>query len=341
MQVKHFPIKDKNTIKLLYFSDTHYNATSPKNRKDNLLETSLLKTNEILKVSRDENVDAVIHGGDFFEKPDVTDLVAGRVAEIIKSFEVPFFVVPGGHDLYGNNIETVQRTKIGLFAQSGLVELLSHFSNEYVIMENNKLSVQLTGTASHFGIDYENIDKDYILNYKNADFAVHTIHGMLMSKPFMPGTPFVLIDDILDTKADITLAGHYHLGFDPVYKNNKWFINSGAVVRKQNEIKEIERTPQITIVEISAEDGIKHKTVPLKTAQPGNEILDRAEIIKRQNREIKTESFLNMLNQTQNLRTPNIRTIINEIASNKNLSPKVIETALDRISKMQEMIERR
>ena len=32
------------------------------------------------------------------------------------------------------------------------------------------------------------------------------VHGMLLNKPFIKGIPYTFIDDIKDTKADITLS---------------------------------------------------------------------------------------------------------------------------------------
>jgi exonuclease SbcC len=329
---------DREDIKFLYFTDTHYNATSPRNRKDNLLETSLEKTKEILDLIKGENADFVVHGGDFFQKADVTDLVAGRVAQLIKTIQVPFFVVPGNHDLFGNNIESIYRTKLGFFAKAGLVELLIHPSQESVIIRNSNLSVQLTGTASHYGIDYENMENDYILTYKNADFAVHVVHGMLVPKPFIPGVPSVLIDDILDTRADITLAGHYHIGFDPVQKNGKTFINCGSVVRRTNDLKEMSRTPQVLLVTLKKSGDIRYSFIQLKRARPGDEVLDRSEILRKQHHAAVKQNFVAQIRKTQNIQSLNIGTIVRELAQNKSLPQGIVKEALDRISKIQELM---
>lgn len=330
---------NKDFIKFMYITDTHFNATTPKNRKDNLLETGLYKLDEAVEIANNNEVDFVLHGGDFFEKPDVTDLVAGRVAKRIRKFKMPVMVVPGGHDLFGNNIESIKRTKLGFFNQSGLVKLLIHPDKDNIIVKNKNLSVQLTGTASHYGIDNENIDEDYVLKYKNADFAIHTIHGMLMPKPFIPNTPTVLIDDIIDTKADLTLAGHYHIGFDPVNINGKLFCNCGAMVRKKNDIKEMNRMPKVVIITISKAKGIEMQFIELKTAKPGDEVLDRTEIEKRQQRAIKVQGFLGQIKQAQNIKTLNINTIVQEISKNKKLPQEVVKLSLDRVSKIQELLE--
>lgn len=338
MQEKRFYV-DKDSIRFLYLTDTHYNATSPASRKDDLLEASLLKTQEVLEIARKEKADVVLHGGDFFQRPDVTDLVAGRVAGIIKEFNMPFFVVPGGHDIYGNNIETIYRTKLGLLAKAGLVELLIHPQKEYVLFAGKGITVQVTGTASHFGMDVEGIEDDYVLQYKNADYAVHIVHGMLVPYPFIPHIPSVLIDSIVHTKADITLAGHYHIGFAPVEKNGRLFINCGALVRRTNDLKEINRIPQVVLIEFSAK-GISYRMIPLKTALPGEEVLDRNALLQRQEREVKVQSFLGQIKTTQGMQAVNIQEIIEMLSKNKNLPSKVVQVALERISKMQSLIDK-
>lgn len=330
--------EDKNIVRFLFFTDTHYNATSPRNRLDNLLETSLEKTREIIDLACQYKVDFMVHGGDFFEKPDVTDLVAGRVASVIKNIPVPFFVVPGGHDLYGNNIETVGRTKIGLLSQAGLVNLLTHPLREAVIFRNSKISVQLTGTASHYGIDSENIENDYILQYKQADFAVHAVHGMLVPKPFIPGIPAVLVDNVINTQADITLAGHYHLGYDPVRIGDKLFVNCGALVRKTNDIKEMSRIPQVALITISKEEGVKVEFISLKSALPGDQVLDRSELERQQHFHEVRQSFVNQIRKTQNIQSLNIDAIVRELADNKNLPKETVKDVLERISKVREIM---
>jgi exonuclease SbcC len=338
MEIREIQLnQDREEIKFLYFTDTHYNATSPRNRKDNLLETSLEKTREIIDLMKNEGVDFAVHGGDFFQKADVTDLVAGRVAHLIKTVPVPLFVVPGNHDLFGNNIESINRTKLGFFAKAGLVDLLIHPTQESVIIKNRHLSVQLTGTGSHYGIDYEDVEEDYVLKYKNADFAIHVVHGMLVPKPYIPGLPYVLIDDIQDTMADITLAGHYHIGFDPVEKDGKLFINCGSAVRRTNDLKEMSRMPQVVLVTIR-KGNISYKYIPLKSALPGDEVLDRTELLKRQQQAAAKHNFVSQIRKTQNIQSFNIGGIVKELAQGEDLPQGIVKEALDRISLMQELM---
>lgn len=337
MKTESVNLKGEGSIKVLFFTDTHYTARTPKNRKDDLFETSLIKTEEIVNLANALGVDICIHGGDFFDRPDVTDAVAGKVAKIIRNLNCGFYGIAGGHDLFGNNIERLYNTKLGLLEGAGLIKILTHPSIERVIFNKSKFSLQLTGTSSHFGIDVDNIKDDYVVPYKEAMYALHMVHGMLMPKPFIPGAHVVLIDDIKDTLADVTIAGHYHLGFKPVSVNNKIFINPGGLVRKNNDEKEIERIPGALLLEFG--DSITYQFVPLKSAKDGEDVLDRSEILKRKAQDIKINNFLGEIRRTSEIKSLDIHSIIETISKNRELSEKVVKVAVERVGKMQELLK--
>lgn len=336
MITENVNLSGQGSIKVLFFTDTHYTARSPKNRKDDLFETLILKTQEIVEIANTIGVDFCLHGGDFFDKPDVTDYVAGCVAKVLRGLNCELYGIAGGHDLYGNNLEKLQNTKLGLFHGAGIIRILTHPKDEQIIFHKNKYNLQLTGTSSHFGIDVDNIEEDYIIKEKSATYALHVVHGMLMPKPFIPGAAYVLTEKIKDTAADITIAGHYHLGFSPVTIDNKLFINPGGVVRRNNDEKEIDRTPSVLLLDFG--ETISYSIIPLKSAKSGQEVLDRTEILKRQVEDIKINNFLSEIRRTSEIKSIDINSIIEEISKNNNLDENVLKVALDRIGKMQEML---
>lgn len=336
MQIETVNLTGSGAIKVLFFTDSHYTARTPKNRKDDLLETSLEKTKEIVELANSLDVDFCLHGGDFFDKPDVTDLVAGRVAKIFRKLNCELYGIAGGHDLFGNNLDRLHNTKLGLLEGAGIIKILNHPSTDKIIFKKENYSLQLTGTSSHFGIDFENIKEDYVITEKDAQYALHAVHGMLMPKQFIPGAQFVMVDDIKETVADITIAGHYHLGFKPVTVDGKIFINPGGIVRKSNDEKEIERTPGVLLMEFG--ESISYKFIPLKSAQDGEEVLDRTEILKRHTQDIKINNFLGEIRRTSEVKSLNIHSIIETISQNQHLPEEVVKTAIARVGKMQELI---
>jgi exonuclease SbcD len=56
-------------LRIIYLSDTHIMSDTPKNRKDNFLDTVSRKLREVAGLCRDLQVDCVIHGGDVFDQP--------------------------------------------------------------------------------------------------------------------------------------------------------------------------------------------------------------------------------------------------------------------------------
>ena len=44
---------------------------------------------------------------------------------MIKSWQIPVYVVPGNHDIEGYTIDTIDQTKLGLLAKAGEVKLLT------------------------------------------------------------------------------------------------------------------------------------------------------------------------------------------------------------------------
>jgi len=77
-----------------------------------------------------------------------------------------------------------------------------------------------------------------------------------------------LLDDIKETEADITFAGHYHSGFGVRKINSKYFINPGSIVRISSSLTELERKPEVVYLEFN-ENGIHIEEIELKNRPPG------------------------------------------------------------------------
>lgn len=140
-------------MKFLFFTDSHIRGTTPKNRKDNFYETLKNKFYEIGDISGRYNVDYILHGGDWFERPDISPSIVREFAVIIKSFGKPIYTVAGNHDIYGHNPATVGRTMLGLLEGTGIINLLVY--DDEVILKKDGITVQLTGRSYNYEIDGE------------------------------------------------------------------------------------------------------------------------------------------------------------------------------------------
>lgn len=320
-------------LRLLFFTDTHIRGSTPKNRKDNFVESLERKFNEISKIIRDNNVDFVLHGGDLFDRPDVSISIVSKFAKILDNIQVPIYLISGNHDIYGHNPDTLSRTMLGLLDALGVIQTIKY--NEKVILEKDDIKVQLTGLPYIYDIDASNNKDNYIVKEVNPDvnYSIHMVHGMLLDKPFIQGVPYTLIDDIKDTLADITLAGHYHAGFKTTQYEDKFFINPGSLVRISNSLKEIDRIPKIILIELTHKINIKE--IPLVTALPGNEILDRSEIELNQFRGERILEFKQTIDSALDFEKLDINEVLIEVSNAAGVEDNVKVEALRRIALIQ------
>ncbi len=320
-------------MKLLFFTDTHIRGTTPKNRKDNLTETLEEKFLEVIKLAEIHKVDYILHGGDLFDRPDISPSIVRRFAIILRKFNAPIYAIAGNHDTFGHNPNTIHRTMLGIFDAINLINIIGR--EETIILEKNNIKVQLTGQPYVYDLDSDPKRSGYIIDRieNKVDYSIHMVHGMLLNKPFIEGIPYTLVDDIDKTKADITLSGHYHSGFGVVTKNDKYFINPGSLIRITNSLREIDRTPKIVLIDFS--NGINVDMIPLNTAKPGKEVLDRKQIELSMFRKEKINKFKQSIDETSSFNKLDINHILEGITINDGVSKEIKEEAIRRITQAQ------
>lgn len=319
-------------MKLLYLTDTHIRGTSPKNRLDDYCETLKEKLKEISNIVKEEKIDFVLHGGDLFDRPDVSVSIVSEFAQIFQSFGVPIYIISGNHDIFGHNPDTLDRTMLGLLCNLGIMHLVNY---KKIILEKDKLRVQLTGSPYIYSMD-ELSNRD---NYKvtevdeSCKYAIHMTHGFLIDKPFMKEVSHTLIEDIKDTKADITLGGHYHFGFKTVELDNKYFVNPGALIRISNSKIEMKRRPKVDIISLDEDIHIEERY--LKSAKPGEEVLDSSEMERHQFKGIKMAEFKESIEASANYKSLDIFDLLLRISKSENISEEVKSEALKRVEEAQ------
>jgi len=319
-------------MKLLFLTDTHIRGTNPSRRLDDFKETLLRKLTEVREIAIEEEVDYILHGGDLFDRPDTAPSVVGEFVKVLRTYPKPIYIVAGNHDLYGHNPQTLPRTMLGLLIASGVVNLIP--DEPILLNDDNGTILQLSGKNFDYTIDNKNSDAYYVKKGSSADYAIHIVHGMLLDRPFFE-SGFTLIEDV-ETEADITIAGHYHLGFGVKDYKGRYFLNPGSLVRASADIKEINRTPQVAIIDLKDEININLRK--LKSAQKGKAVLDRTAIEEEKFRDKKLAEFIRQIKASDEFKVFSIDAILNKIASNKGLEDGTIKEALHRLELAQEEV---
>ena len=277
----------------------------------------------------------ILHGGDWFDRPDISPGIAREFAVLIRDFNRPVYSVAGNHDMYGQNPETVRRTMLGVFEAIGLIELLG--IDGEIIFEKGGTRLQLTGRPYRYDIDDEDFKRYYLVRKRSdCDYAINMIHGMLVEKPLPQGVAFTLIEEITDTGADITLSGHYHSGFGIKEIGGKYFVNPGSIARLSGTTADIGRMPGVIIIELG--ETVKIEEIALKSALSGDEVLEKSspDSIDAEN---EIRSFFNEVRITLEFGGMNIDGILNKIASDSKIDVKVRNEAIRRISQARERLD--
>ena len=320
-------------MRILFFADSHIRGTTPKNRKDDFTSTLEKKFNEIVEIIDREDIDYVIHGGDLFDRPDVSISLVSKFSKILNQIKAPIYIVSGNHDIFGLNPKTLNRTMLGLICDLKVLNIIN--KDEKIILKKDNIKVQLTGQPYIYNIDDADDKTPYIVKNiePECDFSIHVVHGMLLDKPFIKDIPYTLVEDIKETLADITLSGHYHSGFEKVEIDGKYFLNPGSIVRVSNSLREIKRKPKVVIINLENDLDISYEY--LETALDGEEVLDRKEIENSIYRRERMYEFKQSIENAMNFEKMDINDVLMEVSNAEEVDEQVKKEALKRISLIQ------
>lgn len=260
-------------MKLLYLTDTHIRNTNPPVRRDDFAASLKAKLTEIVALANDLQVEAVLHGGDFFDLPCPSLSEAGDFVPLFVALRAPIYAVAGNHDVFAYDPGTMDRTMLGFLARLGHVRLLP--PGRAVYLDDGRQRIQLTGTHFHRDIDRRDPRLDYCVAKKDCDLAVHVAHGMLLDTPLEYGPSHTVIADIAPfTEADVTLGSHAHFGYPDIRLDGKLFVNPGSVARMSAHPADLARRPQVILLDLDAGPLPVATHIPLASALPGPQVID-------------------------------------------------------------------
>jgi exonuclease SbcC len=327
-------------MKILHVTDTHGTAKNPTGRLDIFYIAVLKKFMELSEVIKREKIDLVIHTGDLLHTPRVSLKFAGKLSEIMKSWGVPVYIVPGNHDIDGYTIDTIDQTILGFMAKNETVKLLTR--GDFVTYTvtgktGNNYTVMIEGQEYYDDIDTGK-NNDYDMTFASADFNILGVHGMLLDRPYFPDIPHTLIKDVA-TNAHVVLCGHYHPGFTEVKQGDTWFFNPGSGLRVEASKHNETAMPKYLIFEVdenTAGNGLElsnwkygHFTV----AQPGPQVFD---FTVKQEQKTKKKNLINFKQSIkQALALQNSTTIVDivqAVAQLANAAPDVVAEAMNYIN---------
>lgn len=258
-------------MKLLYFSDAHIRASTPRNRRDNYPDALWDKFRQITELILDHDIDIVLINGDLFDTPDPATSLVNKYLELFTYWDVPIYATTGSHDKFGYNDSTIARSGLGTLIAAGVVTLIS---------ETRRIkNVQIAGVSHSYNLDENPLN--YTRKRLDNSFMVQINHGMILDKPFV--TTHTRIQDV-QTDADLSLCGHYHPGFGPINLGGTTWLNVGSLGRTERTSRVY--NPSVVLIDSARRDfniielnTATHDEIFIETAEMPQTFIDVGEFI--------------------------------------------------------------
>jgi len=310
-------------LKFLYFTDSHFSEQKPKYRIDkDFVETQINKLNQIMEITIEKAVNAVIIGGDLFNNTQPTLNILGKIGAALNInghyWQGDTLSIMGNHDLIGYNHDSVYDSGLGVLDRHGILDILSlESASGYAIPKSD---------CRIFSINYRK--KQDLERYKlknKPETAIIVSHDMIT--PSTMKYESLLIKDVAQvTNADIILCSHFHGSFCEKVKDT-WFVNPGALIRRT--ITEIDNTPQVALISIDKKIDIKF--IKLKV-EDGDKIFNIEMANKAKDKKIDLEGFVNLLKETK-IKDTDIDKHIDKLGIKLRISKDIIDLAKERVQR--------
>ncbi len=348
-------------VRFVVTGDLHYRGANPRARKDNFAETLRRKFLEVTYIARERGAKAIIVPGDLTDTPGLNYATMTELINLLNRSPVTIVAVPGNHDEWGGNPETLARTPYGLLRRIGTIHCLTDspypfvrpvelmatldgrhvFPGETLKPEERWEFYTITGSPYDALTDTPDGLKQYCPGFPHdGRIHVHVAHGMLLEKE--PG--FALRHTLLSAvennpdAPDVLICGHEHIGFGVKWVGKTLCINPGALGRLTASVAEMERTVQVALLTLEEGKAPKAELIPLRSAAPGAEVLDRTRIEEVRERSEQLVRFLNLLKAEGETKFLDLREIVEGIAERKALPKEVVNEALRRLGKAREIV---
>lgn len=250
--------------KMVFITDSHWRFSNVLSRTDNYCSATLDKLRWVVRYCKENKIGAIIHGGDMFDIPNVSDFVAGQVAGILGKSGLQVYFIIGNHDVSGKTKETYIHSKLAMFEHYDWF----HFIGDKVIeFDDCYLS----------GHDYCKKHEEEVnfnmpeYKYDKVKTKVLVLHQMLTGNKksmIVDGRRCMTSYRDIVTNADMILCGHYHPGIGlkkcvlPI-EHTVYFANPGSLARTSVTENEIGAGPALTHICIDNGRITTFKNIPI------------------------------------------------------------------------------
>ena len=305
-----------------FITDSQIRGVNPINRSGDFLGDLIKKFKEFIEVGLKMNVDAFIHGGDFFDSPLVSLTIADTFVDMMEATGKDWYIVRGNHDEIGHNPNLSGESMLDhIFRRSKIVREMGARA-----LRDESAFVQ--GFDYYHGIEQDIREKGLMCCMPHLNCPkIAVVHGMITPFSLHPKIMHVRTDEI-KTDFNLVLCAHFHQEFGIHKEGRTTYVGIGAFARMSIAEWDVKRVPNMLIVNTHLP---MIKIIPLETARPWEDIFDLSAIKEQEKFENRIDDFIHSLESTK-VQGLNLRGVIEDIAKRENIDRKVIDEVIRRIS---------
>lgn len=274
---------------ILCVGDVHLSDKAPSNCTDSYNDDLFDLLAEIVKISGDRGVSAVVFAGDIFhiKRPDRTShRTVQRMIDVVQAFPCPVYGVVGNHDILHDRIESIFETQpFGVLLQSGM-RLLDGWANA-------DLPLYGVPWQQHWHEGRPAFDA-WVAQIPLAGRGLIVTHAPL----YPPGEELPWENIPASTVAEwmggsgYLYYGHVHDLHGTFQAGGVTFCNQGAISRGSLHESDFNRVPAVTIWHEDRIGVEAFERVELTTAKPGSEVFRVEEHFEKVDYRERLDAFL-------------------------------------------------
>jgi len=255
-------------------TDVHVSDRSPISWKGDYPAEIWSNLEQIGAIAKAREATAVLDAGDYFHvkaSSKNSHALVEKSARVHRGYPCPVYEIEGNHDISFNNLETLGKQPLGVLYASGVF----HQLREQVFNDGN-LQVRVVGVPYSPTRTLDDLLK--IQKQPGDTHLIAMVHALAGKKPpaqaedFFNEPVFPYEALISRNGPDAWCFGHWHKDQGVEVIHGRQFINVGAVSRGALVRENLQRTPQVALVEIDGGD-VKVTVIPLSVA-PAEEVFD-------------------------------------------------------------------
>lgn len=200
------------SVKVLHTADFHLGSpfeTLAPDKASERTEGQYALLEKIISLAEQYAVEAILIGGDLFDRPTVSPDIATRVSKIFSETDIPIFIAPGNHDYFHT------RSPYNLISWPGNVHIFKSHAIERVELDNLVVyGAGFTGPCVFDPLLGGFSTMSSMTGGLDHKPSVMVLHGEL--NPPEPRYNPVYASDIAASGLDYLALGHIHARTDPL-----------------------------------------------------------------------------------------------------------------------------